>query len=82
MSFIMSSRMRSSFSPVSQSIASVGRPHLSFFDLVERHLVAVARQYFTERHAADLPRAGLCRAVLEVAADARLAHGPLPALAG
>ena len=31
MSFIMSVRIRRSFSPVAQSIATTGRPHLSFF---------------------------------------------------
>ncbi len=31
MSFIMSFRIRRSFSPVAQSIASTGSPHLSFF---------------------------------------------------
>ena len=31
MSFIMSFRIRRSFSPVAQSIARTGSPHLSFF---------------------------------------------------
>src|SRR5688500_5156464 len=40
----------------------------------------MARQDLAECHAADLPRAGLRRAILEVAADAGLAHGPLSTL--